>query len=59
MASLASAFPTEVKYHYVTLFVHLSIASAVILSAMTAESPPPTDIMVVVLVGFGIVWAAI
>ena len=58
------SFPTEVKCVFFTSFIHLSMASAVIVTVVAAESmlltpPPVAQTLVMVLVGFGMVGAAI
>ena len=58
------SFPTEVKCVFFTSFVHLSMASAVIVTVVAAESMPQTPPAVAkafvrVLVGFGMVGAVI
>ena len=60
---VALPFRPEVKNHSVTGFIHLLMASVVILMAVAAKSMPPTpppvaETFVMVLVGFGRVWAA-
>eukprot|EP00956_Cyclotella_meneghiniana_P014945 scaffold22644_cov44-Cyclotella_meneghiniana.AAC.9 len=64
LSNRSLCFPTEVKFPLVSSFVRCSAASAMIVNATVAEWTPPAPpavakALVMVLVGFGVVGAAI